>query len=288
MSVKSRTIVAAVLAVLAVVCILAYAASVRGQASGEREQALERYGGETVSVCVASRPIAAGETFSERNVEVLEWLVDLLPEGALADSDEVIGKTAACAIAQNTPLASVHMESGSEPLNVPEGLVALSVPCTADTAVGGVLAAGATVDVYVVGDGSARPVAQGVQVLKTNVASGLGSLAWAVLAVAPDQVESLVAACAVQKAYLTLPSEEELAQRGDLQVSRAEQAVADGLVQAYGTPEDAAQTAGTGDATAEGAGADAADVVSDVSADAAAAESTGDVEGASVVAVEGE
>ena len=133
--------------------------------------------------------------------------------------------------------------------------MALSVPCTADAAVGGTLAAGSIVDVYVVGDGSARPVAQEVQVLKTNVASGLGSLAWAVLAVAPDQVESLVAACAVQKVYLTLPSEEELTQRGEGRVSRAEQAVADGLVQAYGTPEDAVQTVSESDAVPASSGA---------------------------------
>ena len=251
--------------------MLAYAAGVRGQASGEREKALERYGGETALVCVASRPIAAGETFSERNVEVLEWLVDLLPEGALADPDEVIGKTAACAIAQNTPLSRVLVESATEPINVPEGLVALSVPCTADAAVGGTLAAGSIVDVYVVGDGSARPVAQEVQVLKTNVASGLGSLAWAVLAVAPDQVESLVAACAVQKVYLTLPSEEELTQRGEGRVSRAEQAVADGLVQAYGTPEDAVQTVSASDAVPASSGAadDGVQAVAGMAGDAA-------------------
>ncbi len=252
MSTKTRVILAAVCAVLAAAGMMAYALSVRGQASGERERALERYGGETAEVCVASRPIAAGETFSERNVEVLEWLVDLLPEGALADPDEVIGKTAACAIAQNTPLASVLVESSSEPLSVPDGLVALSVPCTSDAAVGGALAAGSLVDVYVVGDGSARPVAQAVQVLKTNVSSGLGSLAWAILAVKPEQVESLVAACAVQKVYLTLPSEEELGARGADGVSRAEQAVADGLAEAYGTPEDAAQTAGQADGAGSG------------------------------------
>ena len=278
MSTKTRVILAAVCAVLAAVGMIAYALNVRGQASGERERALERYGGETAGVCVASRPIAAGEAFSERNVEVLEWLVDLLPEGALADPDEVIGKTAACAIAQNTPLASVLVESASEPLSVPEGLVALSVPCTSDAAVGGALAAGSLVDVYVVGDGSAHPVAQAVQVLKTNVSSGLGSLAWAILAVKPEQVESLVAACAVQKVYLTLPSEEELGSRDAGEVSRAEQAVADGLVEAYGTPEDAAQTAGqtAGDASgASGAGTALEDGAS-----------AGDVSDAAAVAVE--
>lgn len=244
MSVKARVIAAVACGLLAAILMIAYMASVRGEAAGERDRALERYGGETVTVCVASRAIAAGEVFSERNVSELEWLVDLLPEGALAQADEVLGKTAACAIAQNTPLASVHVASAGVALAVPQGKVALSVPCSNDSAVGGELPAGSVVDVYVVGDGSARPAAQGIEVLKTNVTSGVGSLSWAILAVDPDQVEALVGLAATQKLYLTLPSDE-LAGAGDgaSEVSEAEKAVAQSLMDAYGTREAAQQSA---------------------------------------------
>ena len=285
MSVKARIIVASVCAIVAVACVIAYAANVRGQASGERDRALERYGGETATVLVASRAISAGEVFSERNVEELEWLVDLLPEGALADSDEVIGKTAACAIAQNTPLAAVHVESAADPLSVPAGMVALSVPCSNDSAVGGELPAGSVVNVYAVGEGSAKPVAQGIQVLKTNVTSGLGSLSWAVLAVEPDQVEALVAVSATQKLYLTLPSDEGVRDEdASQQASEAERAVAQGLTEAYGTPDDAVATAqGQGAGEARQAGGDSGAASATEDADGAAGVTSEPVQAADAV-----
>lgn len=268
MSVKARVIVAVACGLLAAVMMVAYMSSVKEEAAGERDRALERYGGETVTVCVASRAIAAGEVFSERNVSELEWLVDLLPEGALAQADEVLGKTAACAIAQNTPLAAVHVAAVGQALGVPQGKVALSVPCSNDSAVGGELPAGSVVDVYVVGDGSARPAAQGIEVLKTNVTSGVGSLSWAILAVDPDQVEALVGLAATQKLYLTLPSGE-LAGTADGagEVSEAEKAVAQGLMDAYGTREAAQQSA-----AADGVG------VQQAQDEAASSASTGDVQ----------
>ena len=268
MSVKARVIVAVACGLLAAVMMVAYMSSVKEEAAGERDRALERYGGETVTVCVASRAIAAGEVFSERNVSELEWLVDLLPEGALAQADEVLGKTAACAIAQNTPLAAVHVAAAGQALGVPQGKVALSVPCSNDSAVGGELPAGSVVDVYVVGDGSARPAAQGIEVLKTNVTSGVGSLSWAILAVDPDQVEALVGLAATQKLYLTLPSGE-LAGTADGagEVSEAEKAVAQGLMDAYGTREAAQQSA-----AADGVG------VQQAQDEAASSASTGDVQ----------
>lgn len=268
MSVKARVIVAVACGLLAAVMMVAYMSSVKDEAAGERDRALERYGGETVTVCVASRAIAAGEVFSERNVSELEWLVDLLPEGALAQADEVLGKTAACAIAQNTPLVAVHVAAVGQALGVPQGKVALSVPCSNDSAVGGELPAGSVVDVYVVGDGSARPAAQGIEVLKTNVTSGVGSLSWAILAVDPDQVEALVGLAATQKLYLTLPSGE-LAGTADGagEVSEAEKAVAQGLMDAYGTREAAQQSA-----AADGVG------VQQAQDEAASSASTGDVQ----------
>ena len=243
MSVKVRAAIAAACAVLAAVCVLVYAAGVRGEASDERREALERYGGEAVKVCVATRQISAGETFSERNVTVLDWLVDLLPEGALADPDELMGRTASCAIAQNTPLARVHVDAGDNPLAVPEGLVAVSVPCANESAVGGALSAGCVVDAYVVGDGAARPVCQGVQVLQTSSQGTLASLSWIILAVAPDQVEAVVAASGTQRLYFVLPSDAEMQRRLQERASGAEAAVVDGLMEAYGTPQAAEQSA---------------------------------------------
>lgn len=213
MSVKMRTAVAVVCAVLAAVLMGVYAAGVRGEAAGQRRNALERYGGETVKAYVSTRSIARGETFTERNVAAVDWLVDLLPEGALVSGSDLLGQTAASAIAENTPLGDVDVDRVGEPLDVPPGLVAVSVPCSNESAVGGTVTAGSVVDIYVVSDGSARLLCEGIGVVKTNAEGTAAALSWVVVAVDPAQVEALIAASGVQRLYFVLPSVEEIARR---------------------------------------------------------------------------
>lgn len=213
MSAKTRTVVAVVCGVAAALLMALYAANVRGEAAGQRQSALERYGGETIPAYVTTRLVAQGETFSERNVAVVDWLVDLLPEGALVGGSDVLGRTAAAVIAENTPLGAVDIDQGGEPLEVPPGAVAVSVPCSNESAVGGALTAGSIVDVYVVSDGSARLLCGGITVLKTNAEGSAAHLSWATVAVDPAQVEALIAAAGMQRLYFVLPSVEEVSRR---------------------------------------------------------------------------
>lgn len=213
MSFKVRIAIAAVCAVLAAVCMAAYAASVRGEAEAQREGALARYGGEVASVYVATRDIARGETFTERNVALADWLVDLLPEGAVTDGSQILGKVACAALARNAVVSTTAIEIMGDPLDVPAGLVALSISCSNETAVGGALGAGSLADLYVVHDGSARLLASQVQVLHTNAEGSAANLSWATVAVAPEEVEAIVAAASVQKIYFVMPSDEELERR---------------------------------------------------------------------------
>lgn len=247
MSSRVRIVVSLVCGVLAIAIMAGYAASVRGQAAGQREEALERYGGEAASVCVAVRDIAQGEEFTERNVAVVEWLVDLLPEGALVDLHELDGKTAASAIAANTPISAVDVDARVEPLDVPAGTVAVSVPCTSESAVGTALVPYATVDVYTTGNGSAQLLSEGVKVLQTNASGTAASLSWAVLALDPSQVEAVIAASSAQRLYFALPSEEELERR-----AAAEDAVAEGEQGGDGQQEGVQQD-GAGDPTRQAA-----------------------------------
>lgn len=219
MSVRIRVAVTVACAVVAFVAMALYAAGVRSEAAGQREDALERYGGETVQAYVATREIARGETFTERNVATAEWLVDLLPEGALTAGAEVLGKSAVATIAQNTPLSLVDVDGGGSVLDVPPGLVAVSVPCTNEGAVGGALASGSLVDVYVVVDGTARLLSQGVRVLQTNAEGTAANLSWATVAVDPAEVQALVSASAIHKLYFTLPSSEEIENRSSCQAA---------------------------------------------------------------------
>lgn len=215
MSLRVRVVIALVSGLVAVSLLALYIADIRGQATGQREEALGRYGGEVVEVCVATHEMARGEVFSERNVGAAEWLVDLLPVGAVIDPLELYGKTASGPIAQNTPLALTSIDAQATPLDVPAGKVAVSVPCSSQNAVGGSLTPNAIIDMYVVSSGKASLLCRGVQVLRTNVSGTAGSLSWAVLAVYPNQVEPIIAASSTQGLYLVLPSDDVSAGQGD-------------------------------------------------------------------------
>lgn len=219
MSLRARVCLALGSAVLAIVLMGWYAADVRQEAAGQRQSALGRYGGEVVRVCVTSKDVARGEVFSERNVRTVEWLVDLLPEGAVVDASTLMGRMASSAIAENTPVAALCVSANEDPLDVPAGAVAVSVPCTNETAVGGALAAGSVVDVYVLGEGAARLLCREVQVLQTNAAGTSANLSWATLAVDPSEVEAVIAASGLQRLYFVMPSEEEIRRRAVEQVA---------------------------------------------------------------------
>ena len=80
--------------VLCAACVLAYLTSVRGEADAARAEALARYGGEQVEVCVARRDVAAGEKVDAAAVETRLWVADLLPADAVRAAGDVVGRTA--------------------------------------------------------------------------------------------------------------------------------------------------------------------------------------------------
>ncbi len=90
---RSRTTIIGIACGLAcAACVFAYAQGVRGEADAARAEALARYGGEQLEVCVAKRDIAAGESVDASAVETRLWVADLLPAEAFRSSDDVVGK----------------------------------------------------------------------------------------------------------------------------------------------------------------------------------------------------
>ncbi|MBS5450736.1 MAG: Flp pilus assembly protein CpaB [Coriobacteriia bacterium] len=221
MSMRVRIVLCAISAVVAVVLMQGYAAIVRGQAAGQRTEALERYGGETARVCVTTAFVARGETLSERNVTTVDWLVDLLPEGALVDEGQVLGKVAASAMAANTPISDVDLEAQTSALDVPAGTTAVSVPCSVESAVGGALVPGSVVDLYLVSEGTARLLSPSVRVLQTSSGTSGGKLAWVTVAVDPSHVEAIVAAASMQRLSFVLPADDVARETGRLRVSES-------------------------------------------------------------------
>lgn len=185
--------------------VLVYAHGVETDAQAARDEALARYGGEQAEVCVATRDIAPGEVLDASNTEQRQWLVDLLPSGAVSSLSEVEGMPAASSIVSGEVVTQTRLEAASSDMRVPAGTSALSVEVDSAQAVGGALQVDARVDVYATGQSGAQLVVAGARVLAQGAQSS--SRMWVTLAVPPDRVQELVTAADTSSLYLALPSD---------------------------------------------------------------------------------
>ncbi len=187
--------------------LLAWSAVAGAHAEAEQasRRALERYGGDVTRVCVALREIESGDEISEGNVKVVEWASSLMPEDALTSMGDVSGLVATARIPAHTPLAKAHFLRDERAVQVPRGTVAISVASDAEHAVGGSLARGDEVDVYVA-DASVADRLTRAEVLDTSVlADGGGDLSWVTLAVDASAVRDVLAATTRGEVTLVLP-----------------------------------------------------------------------------------
>ena len=127
----------AICGVLCALCVLGYTQSVRGEAERARADALARYGGDQVEVCVAKRDIAAGETVDSGAIETRLWVADLLPPEAVRQTSEVVGSKASSTVLSGEVLSARRFGAASAAIDVPDGKVAISVPAKDVQAVGG-------------------------------------------------------------------------------------------------------------------------------------------------------
>ena len=205
------TAVSVACGVACALCVAGFMASVQGEADAARAEALARYGGEQVEVCVATRDIAAGERVDLSAVELRLWVADLLPDEPIRESSEVVGKTATSSIVKGEVVTRKRFENDRDSLEVPEGKAAVSVPAKAVRAVGGAIRPNMSVDVYSTGGSTTTVLARDVLVLDTSVGES-GSLmssdtGWITLAVDPERVEEIVAASNKTDLYFVLPGQ---------------------------------------------------------------------------------
>ena len=118
-------------------CVALYLASVRGEVDAARAEALERYGGDQVEVCVAKRDLAAGEVVDASAVVTKMWVADLLPDTAVTDSSQIIGRRLGSNVIKGEVLCFRRTEVSDSELAVPAGMAAISVPARPVQAVGG-------------------------------------------------------------------------------------------------------------------------------------------------------
>ncbi len=209
---KSSLIGGVVCGLLCVICILLYVSSVRTQADSARREAMEKYGGEQVEVFVATRDIYPGETLNNSNVEIKTWLSDLLPDEALVNADNAWGKQVSSLVVKGEVVSEKRFRSESAEIEVPQGLVAVSVPAKDVQTVGGSLSSGNYVDVYASGT-QTTCLGRKVLVLTTSASSSdkgsKSSVSWVTLAVSPEKAQEYVTASQSMDIYFTLPASTE-------------------------------------------------------------------------------
>lgn len=203
---QSRRIAISAFAGLAAafVCFMAVSGAHRDAERAEQE-VLAQYGGELTSVCVASREIEPGEKIDEGNVVVTEWVSTLLPQGAITGLSNILGRTATAQIPAHAPLAEAYFEQREGAVDIPRGMVAVSVASDPEHAVGGMLTRGEAVDVYALGDALADKLTSAQVIDSSALASGGGDVQWVTLAVRPSAVRELLAATSSGMVTLVVP-----------------------------------------------------------------------------------
>lgn len=180
---------------------------VQQEADSARNDVIARYGGEQVEVLVAKRDINPGEMIDGSNTLKKLWISDLLPEGSITNASDAYGKKVASFVATGEVLLTKRFETSTLGIEVPEGLVALSVPAQDINAVGGAITKGSYVDVYAVGT-STTCLGRSIGVLATSnadEASAGQKMNWITLAIDPAKVQEFVSAAENLEIYFTLP-----------------------------------------------------------------------------------
>lgn len=210
---KRMVIVGVISGIVCALAVFAYTQSVTAQADQERADAMARYGGEQVEVVVAKRTILPGEAISASDVEKKLWLTDLLPDSPIENEQDVIGKQVASAVVSGEVLTSQRFQQESTQIEVPRGLVAVSLPTEEVKAVGGAISAGGAIDIYLTGDSGTKRLGRDVLVLATSAgdsdSTSEKAVSWVTVAVKPDVVEEYVASAETGNLYFAIPGEKE-------------------------------------------------------------------------------
>ena len=164
--------------------------------------------GDRVQVCVAIRDIEPGEKIDESNTAVRPWVSGMLPEGAVSSLDELEDPVANAVLYAGEPVVKARAGAAeSVTLEVPAGLVAVSIPVKSVAAVGGSAKPGIRVDVYATNQTATDALARNVLVLASSgeEASGRSSAeGWVTVAVPPSFVKELIAASQRAELYLAI------------------------------------------------------------------------------------
>ena len=204
---KLRVAVSLGFALLALLCCLGYARSARAEAQQARRDALDAYGGEVVSVVVATHALQPGTELAEADVEARDWLVDLVPDGALTSAEQAVGKRVGAPVARGAVLTQLSFADAAELVSVPSGKVAFTVALTDRIGITSQVEVGTAVVAYATTERESRLVSADAQVLAVRPKEG-GQAASITLAVPPADVTGLLSASVRESLRLVLPADD--------------------------------------------------------------------------------
>ncbi len=197
--------------VLALGCGLACAIAVgqflghiENQTNEARAEAMERYGGEQTQVIVATADIAPGEEITASNTAAKMWLVEMLPDQAVSERNQIAGLKATTEIKSGEVLnLSRFKEEEEKKTSIPQGLCGVGVEVQDSQTASAALEQGSYVDVYAVSQDSVKRICIKAPVISSENSSGHAY--WVTLAVKPSQVQEVLAASKNASLYLVLP-----------------------------------------------------------------------------------
>lgn len=207
MSLRFRFVFAGACAMLVALLCALYARHVRGEAERVRQESIERYGGEVVSLVVAPEGLDAGDVVGYGNVTQRDWLVDLAPEGAITSVDEALGMSVSVPVAPGAPVCELNVRDDSSMPDVPTGLVAVSLPLTDKLGLSRGVAQGSRLVAFEVSRDGARLISNGVQVVVAPAEqTGLAANTQVTVAAPPDDVPAILSASASGDLRLAVPA----------------------------------------------------------------------------------
>lgn len=209
MSRRARIIAALICGICSFAACLAYGRHTKAQAERTRLDALERYGGEVVSLLVATRTLEYGDVIDAGAVAPREWLLDLAPEQALVRLEDAIGQKVTVPLAKGVPLTQLNLRDGASGIEVPAGFVSLSLPMSDKLALSKNVTAGTRVVAYSAGASSTALLTADALVLAVPTEATSFSTSQSVsLAVRPNDVNAVLTASARGDLRLVVPADD--------------------------------------------------------------------------------
>lgn len=193
-------------------------------ANNRRNDALiDRYGGDSVEVCVARRNLKAGQRIEQDDIAYKKWPVALLvghpilKRNTLAMRDRRLNR----AVLQGEPFSLEQLRSARNRIDtIPEGYTAVTLETDSARALGGEITAGMIVAVMTTQEPlKSQVLVQKAEVLSSNTqsaqakdesligGSSKGEIAWVTLAIPDKKVEAVVAASVADATYIVLPKD---------------------------------------------------------------------------------